>query len=134
MRIAFTVYGNPVPKGRPRVVRLKNGKSLTFTPDKTAAWEESIQGQALKHMPERLLEGPLAVTMTFYFVKPASARRRKYPHVRPDLDNAVKSVKDALNGLMWKDDAQIVDLIALKRYDSQPRVEIVIEELEEESA
>lgn len=131
MQIAFTVYGNPIGKGRPRVVRLPNGKISTFTPGPTKAWEESIQGQALAHRPDRLLEGPLVLVLTFYFVKPKGAKRRKYPHVRPDLDNTVKAVKDSLNGLIWKDDAQIVDLIAQKRYGDPPRVEIIIQELEE---
>lgn len=132
MRIGFTVYGVPVPKGRPRVVRLPTGRVHTFTPDRTRAWEQTIRAQALKHRPSAPLEGPLALVLTFYFMRPASAKRRKHPHVRPDVDNCVKAVKDALNSLMWKDDAQIVDLVALKRYGDPPRVEIVIKELEEE--
>ena len=133
MQISFTAFGNPIGKGRPRVVRLPSGKVHTFTPDRTAAWEQSIRVQALAHRPDKPLEGPLVLVLTFYLVKPSSAKRRKYPHVRPDADNLLKACLDALNGLMWRDDAQIVDLIAQKWYGDPPRVEIIIQELEEAS-
>lgn len=50
-----------------------------------------------------------------------------YPTARPDLDNLAKSILDACNGVIYKDDAQIVDLITHKRYDDSPRVEVTIQ-------
>lgn len=131
-RIAFTVYGNPLPKSRPRVVRLPNGRVHTFTPGATKAWEESIQGQALAYRPERLLDGPLALTVIFHLLRPKSLpKKRRWPDKRPDLDNLLKSVKDALNGVIWRDDAQIITLDARKYYGDAPSVEVIVEELEE---
>ncbi|MBE3586550.1 MAG: RusA family crossover junction endodeoxyribonuclease [Thermoanaerobacter sp.] len=134
--IHFTVYGHPVPKARARVVRTKNGKTVSYTPGRTADWENSIRAQALACRQEKLLngplDGPLVVAMTFYLLRPKSRpKREKWPDRRPDLDNLVKSVKDALNGIIWTDDARIVDMRARKRYDSQPRVEIVVRKVVE---
>ena len=51
------------------------------------------------------------------------------PTVKPDTDNYIKSTLDGLNGLLWADDNQIVDLVASKFYSDRPRVEIEVEEL-----
>lgn len=135
MRVEFTVYGVPLPKARPRVVRLPNGKIQTFTPDRTKAWEESIQGQALQHRPEKLFEGALLLTLGFHLMRPKSApKKRRYPDRRPDLDNLTKAVKDALNGVVWRDDAQIVAMLVYKQYGDPPRVEICVEEADDVQA
>lgn len=46
------------------------------------------------------------------------------PVVKPDTDNYIKSTLDGLNGILWEDDNQIVDLVAHKYYSDNPRVEI----------
>ena len=48
------------------------------------------------------------------------------PVVKPDTDNYIKSTLDGLNGLLWEDDNQIVDLIAHKYYSDNPRVEVEV--------
>jgi Holliday junction resolvase RusA-like endonuclease len=53
------------------------------------------------------------------------------PTSRPDTDNYIKSVQDALNGIVWKDDSQVVALIADKWYSDKPRIEIDVREVEE---
>ena len=53
------------------------------------------------------------------------------PVVKPDTDNYIKSTLDGLNGLLWEDDNQIVDLIAHKYYSDNPRVEIEVTQLNE---
>jgi Holliday junction resolvase RusA-like endonuclease len=52
--------------------------------------------------------------------------RSVFPNVKPDLDNVVKAVLDALNGVVYLDDAQVVNLVATKRYATEPRVEVYI--------
>jgi len=125
--VSLTVYGHPVPKARARTVRTKKGKSISFTPEQTASWEDSIRAQALQSRPGQLLDGPLALEATFYLLRPKSRPKKEiYPDRKPDLDNLVKSVKDALEGVIYTNDSRIVDEVVRKRYDDPPRVEITI--------
>lgn len=54
------------------------------------------------------------------------------PIVKPDTDNYIKSTLDGLNGLLWEDDNQIVKIVAEKYYSDHPRVEIEVEEVNED--
>lgn len=125
--VSLTVYGHPVPKARARTVRMKNGRTMSFTPAKTANWEDSIRAQALRSRPGQLLDGPLVMEATFYLLRPKSKPKKvKYPDTKPDLDNLVKSVKDALEGIIYTNDSRIVEEVVRKRYDDPPRVEITV--------
>ncbi len=125
--ISLTIYGHPVPKARARTVRTKSGRTVSYTPAKTESWEDSIRAQALQYRPEQLMDGPLALEATFYLLRPKSKPKRvKYPATKPDLDNLIKSVKDALEGIIYTNDSRIVDEVARKRYGDPPRVEITI--------
>lgn len=120
----FTVYGNPVPKARPRLGKAGN----VYTPSPTKQAEFLIQ-QVFRFGTDRTkLDGPVALTIYFCFKRPKSVKPGS-PHVkRPDLDNLAKTVKDALTGLAWHDDSQVIDLHAFKRYTTgKPRTEITIE-------
>jgi len=89
------VCGNPIPKGRPRVTRRG-----TYTPPRTAAWEQEIAiAFKAKYPGFEAWEGPIDIDLVFV----REDRRRC------DLDNLTKAVLDALNGLAWKDDTQIVN-------------------------
>ena len=126
----FTVYGKPVGKARPRVVRLPNGQSRTYTPRSTTSWEEMIRYQSLEHRPTTLMDGPIGVSATFYLPKPKSRRKGDvWADTKPDWDNLGKAVTDALEGLFWVNDSRIVDCRVRKVYGEPPRVEIEIEEL-----
>jgi len=83
-----------------------------------------------------LLDGPIAMTCTFYLRKPKSRIRKNstpypYPDTKPDLDNLAKTVLDALNGVVYRDDAQICALTLRKRYTTTfgPMTEIKIQRL-----
>jgi Holliday junction resolvase RusA-like endonuclease len=52
-----------------------------------------------------------------------------YPQVKPDLDNVMKAVLDALNGVVYADDSQVINLVATKRYSTDPRVEVYVHEV-----
>lgn len=78
------------------------------------------------------------MSITAYYQIPKSASKRKreqmerniiVPTVKPDADNVCKAVCDALNGVAWKDDAQIVNLIFEKHYGAEPCVKVEIEEV-----
>jgi len=125
--VEFTVYGIPVAKARARTVRLPNGTIKSYTPKKTASWEEAIRTTALEYIPSTLFDGPLVLEATFYRLKPKSKpKKHLYPDTKPDLDNLCKSVTDALEGIIFTNDSRFVDKILKKRYGEPPRVEIKI--------
>lgn len=138
-RLAIVVHGEPVGKARARVVRGRNGKIMAFTPDKTANFEALIRDEYRLHYAKRdQLEGALRVEVAAYFRTPKAFKRPERGGFdeaegvactrRPDADNVSKLCLDALNGLAWKDDAQVSDLIVSKRYSARPRVEIKVED------
>ena len=104
-----------------------------------AAQRVALAGQAMMGVTETdpgrpLLEGPVELRVMAYMPIPASWSMKKQraaalgeilPISRPDLDNCIKSIKDGCNKVIWKDDSQVVDIIAKKRYGA-PRVEIEI--------
>jgi len=138
--ISFTIQGEPVAKARARVTdrRDRNGKRITYTPEKTSAAEYDFQIQAMWHRPDIPFTGPLVLRAKFYRMIPKSFsnRRRDYaeagklrPATKPDLDNLVKLVKDAMQGIFYANDSQIVRIEAEKWYSENPRIEIILEKL-----
>jgi Holliday junction resolvase RusA-like endonuclease len=133
--IAIIIDGQPVAKGRARIAR--NG--IAYTPAKTRAFESHGRMAAQIVMDGREpLAGPLAVTVSAVLPVPASWSRRKTadalsgavrPISRPDADNYLKSALDAVNGIVWRDDSQVVDCTVRKLYGADPRLVIEIEEI-----
>ena len=135
MRVTFTVPGKPRGKGRPRVV---NGHA--YTDPQTYQYEQLIKISYLNSVParNRMHEGPLVVELQADFAPPESwSKKRKamameggLPHTsKPDLDNIVKCL-DALNGLAWHDDSQIIGIVARKEYRDRDLLTISIAEAE----
>lgn len=125
--LRFVVEGVPVPKARPRVT--KTGR--TYTPEKSAAYERLVRHIALSSMQKSglsLAETSVFVEVVAYMPIPASWPRKKRigallggirPIVRPDLDNIVKSVLDACNGVVYGDDSQVCTMVLQKRYETE---------------
>jgi Holliday junction resolvase RusA-like endonuclease len=132
-RVEIRLDGDPVAKGRPRFDR-RTGRA--YTPEKTARFEDRLAWAAQVAMKGRpLLEGALAIDFRIFLAVPASWSVKKrataladgiYPISRPDFDNYSKTV-DALNRIVWNDDAQVVTAMVRKRYSDRPRVEIFVE-------
>lgn len=101
----------PIAKGRPRMTR----RGHCYTPEKTKTFENLLRYEARAQYPYVPLEGALQIVVHFFLPKPKSCKRA-FPTVKPDTDNLLKAVCDALNGVIWKDDAQIVDMRAVKHY------------------
>lgn len=129
--IKFIVEGLPVAKGRPRVTR--NG---TYTPRKTKDYEKLVQYSFRSQYKGQALQGALKIRIDFYMYIPknTSKKRRKLkndkeilPTKRPDFDNLTKSITDALNGLAFEDDNQIVEAHIYKYYSDDPRAVVKIE-------
>jgi len=119
------VPGTPVPKGRPRFARRGNFVSA-YTDDKTASYENLVKVKAEQAMRGvALFEGPVFVTVSLYVTPPASWSQKKQraalagevmPTSKPDIDNVVKGIFDAINDVVWRDDKQVVTLAVSKRY------------------
>lgn len=134
MKIHFTVPGKPMGKQRPRV--LKSG--VAFTPNETVNYETTVKWAYISQYSDKPLEGPIAMNIRAYFAIPKSTSKNKKekmetgiirPTRKPDMDNIVKIIADALNGVAYRDDSQIVKCSIEKLYSDQPRVEIEIEEV-----
>lgn len=122
--IHFTVRMIPTAKGRPRAF-VRNGHARAYTPAKTDQAERDFIALADQHAPAAPLEGPLELKIEFRMPIPPSwsGKRQRLAlwHIsRPDLDNLVKLVTDALgrSGRWWRDDAQLARIIAAKVYSS----------------
>ena len=136
MTITLQIYGDPVAKGRARVFRDKARNTRAVTPEKTRKWEDSIKLQAIEQMRgKQMIEGAIGLTLHFYRSRPKSLAKKRWhtamPTTRPDLDNYIKAVKDALNGIVWRDDSQIITLIASKYYGDRSGVLVEIAEFTE---
>lgn len=127
----------PVQQVRPRARRVKNGISM-YDPKKVKDYKALIGKTAGSEYTGEPLKGDLIVDLTFAVAIQKSitkAERLKRvsnehrPHMRPDVDNYIKSTLDGLNGVLWDDDAQIVDLNAHKVYDVIPHVDIHVVEI-----
>lgn len=136
MRLIFTIPGEPVAKARPRVTRA----GITYTPAKTVNYETLVKELFCVTYPDHApVVVPVKMLLKAYFGIPASWSKKKQqaalygrirPTKKPDWDNLGKLVSDALNGLAYRDDAQIVEATAAKFYSDRPRVEIEITEVE----
>ncbi len=142
MTIYFTVPGPPVGKARPKVVRAKNGMSMTYTPDKTVAYEELVRlrfQESLKVRPFVPLQGALRIKIFAGYPIPKSTSKKRraamlagteLPTKKPDWDNIGKIICDALNGVAYEDDKQVTESQMRKRYlDGPGQVEVWISNL-----
>jgi Holliday junction resolvase RusA-like endonuclease len=130
--ITIRLPGLPKGKGRPRFSR-RSGRA--YTPEQTVKYETSLAWVAKQVMNGREpLDGPLRVLIVSGFPVPKSYSKAKaldarigalHPTKKPDIDNIVKLI-DALNGIVWKDDAQIVHADVRKVYSATPELAIQV--------
>lgn len=128
--IAFVVPGVPVGKGRPRFAR-RGAFVSTYTDSKTASYENLVKLAAAEAMQGRaIIDGAVAVTIALFVTPPASWSQKKQraalehatmPTSKPDVDNVIKGIFDAMNDIVFRDDKQVVDLSVQKRYAETPR-------------
>lgn len=142
MEVKFIVLGEPVPKARPRAA-YQYGKIHMYTPKKTVDYEKLIaleyKRQCYKVFDERTA---LKMGVRAFCSPPKTANGKKIteeirqkmlsgeivPIGKPDCDNLLKSVADALNGIAYTDDKQIVEMAIRKQYSDKPRIEVVLME------
>ena len=134
--VNFEVPGDPIPKGRPRFAR-RGTFVQTYTDSKTIEYETRVATQARIAMgSSEPLKGHLTVFLYLRYTVPASYTKKRveaclngleYPK-RVDLDNCYKSITDAMNGIIYADDSQIVEAHILKCYSLEPGANIMIQE------
>jgi len=135
--LEFLVPGIPQGKGRARA-SVVAGRARLYTPAKTRSFEALLREYAHSAMDgAEPMQGPLRVTVEAVFPKAPSWSRKKadaaiWHTSKPDADNLVKCL-DGLNGVVWRDDAQIADARVTKTYsnDGSAWLRVVIEQMGE---
>ena len=138
IQIMFTVYGEPVAKGRPRFST--RGKfPVAYTPEKTKAFEFEVGMMALTAMGgSKPLEGALEAFIYVTFPVPASYSKKRTEaclsdvekHTKkPDLDNVVKAICDGMDKIVFLSDSQITSIHATKVYGEVAKVEVMVRQV-----
>lgn len=143
--IKITIPGQPLQQERPRsrIVQAKGKSPFVSVYDSKRSKDNKafIAGCADKVKPPIPLDCDLEVEIIFYreLLKSFSKRKTEQalagqlrPNTKPDIDNYVKAVFDGINGIIWKDDARVVDLKTSKYYSDKPRTEVIVRTLSQE--
>lgn len=133
------VLGDPVAQGRPRFSR-QGGFVKAYDPAKSRDYKSYVRLIAVQNAPDSPVEGAIEFSLRIYRAIPKGMPKYKReaakagalrPVTKPDVSNVLKGVEDALKGVWYKDDSQIVGYGVLgKWYDERPRIEIMMRELE----
>jgi Holliday junction resolvase RusA-like endonuclease len=127
--VEFTVPGVPMGKQRPR-----HGNGTTYTPTKTVNYETFIK-EIYATEVKQMLTGPLSLTVIAFFPIPKGTSKKKQQMMldneightkKPDIDNILKIVMDALNSIAYTDDSQITSISGDKLFSDKPRLEVHI--------
>lgn len=131
----FTVCAKAVGKGRPRLTT-RGGYAHAYTPAKTREFENLVGWAAKRAMCQRppVASGrALFVQITVSIVPPLSWSKKRrsesfgaFCSKKPDTDNVAKAILDAMNGIVYEDDAQVVGLIVQKFYAEENEINIKV--------
>lgn len=105
---------DPVPKGRPRFSSFGRFPKV-YTPSATKRYEDTLKTKFRSAYKGAPIDHEIFVSVTFYLKKPKTSKNI-HPKTKPDLDNYLKAVLDAGNGILWKDDALITEIHCKKAY------------------
>ena len=139
--IKFTVLGKAETAGSKRAF-FKQGMKRPIVIDdnaKSKPWKAEVAAAAREVYDGPLLNGALAVTFTFFRPRPKGHFKKngelatagldaEFPTTKPDALKLARGVEDALTGVIYRDDAQIVTESLMKRWGEPARVEVEIEE------
>lgn len=140
--ITFIILGQPKGKQRPKVT-VQGSYAHAYTPKETANYENYVRVMYQINKDRVFLEGAIKAEITAYFPIPKSTSKKnralmlagivKYTK-KVDCDNLAKIVLDSLNGIAYKDDAQVYELFVKKLYGEKPRVVVTLTETDEQAA
>lgn len=148
LSVEFVVPGEPRAKGRARsrIAKGRTGQQFVthYTPKETVEYENLVRMAAHEAMAGAAPSSfPCAVSIWAFCSVPASWSNKKrakalagevMPTGKPDLDNLEKAILDGMNKIVFRDDAVVCDVIKRKRYAETPRVQVIVRELDAESA
>ncbi len=148
--ISLKILGEPIGKGRPKITKTKNFARL-YSPTKTVNYESRIITEYKRNYSGMVFEAnePIKAVIQACFIVPCSnyvfhkktnsvdlTRKGQSminglirPTKKPDCDNIAKICLDALNGIAYFDDSQVVELVVNKTYSRNPFVSIVLTSL-----
>jgi crossover junction endodeoxyribonuclease RusA len=136
--LTFTVLGDPQPQGSMRAFIPKGWSRavLTSSNKKMKPWRQEVAGTALAEMEKAGLECsdngvPFRLALVFRFKRPKSVRKTVlYKTTHPDTDKLIRAILDALTGIVWHDDAQVVEIRAKKEFGEHSGAQITFWELD----
>lgn len=135
--LQFVVYGKPEPQGSSKAF-VRGGRAvITSDNPKMKGWRKEVGSTARASANDYGMYGvvygkhvPVEMELRFRFMRPKSAvKSRMYPVVTPDLDKLQRAVLDALTGILYLDDAQVVKITASKVYDGIDGVVVLVREM-----
>ena len=146
--IYFIIEGPVIPKGRPKFHRItKRDKKtnklknmvVTYTPQRTLDYETKVKESYLSEYPAGIAfeKEPISMVLNIYMAVPKSVSKKKREHMicfeyptkhNGDCDNLLKSVADALNGVAYTDDCQIVHVTVNKFWSETAKAEVTLKE------
>lgn len=133
--LIFEINQPPVPQKQTQFIARK-GYCRGIDPSKLD--KQQIQWQIRPYAPSQLYEGPVQLDLTFYMPIPKGTSKPKttqmingviFPIKRPDLDNLSYLIVNAMKGIIYEDDSQIVDLNLHKRYGDAPKTVVKVIQL-----
>ena len=135
MTVTVFIPGEPQGKERPKFARA-GAHVKTYTPEKTVVYESRVRFEYIRHCKVRFPEDAvLEVDITAVFSIPKRTPKKNLagmldgsvrPTRKPDVDNIVKIILDALNGVVYKDDAKVVAVTARKIYGKDENVGVIV--------
>ena len=134
--ITFTVLGTPKPQGSMRAITGRNGKAFLKSDNEAMRpWRQEVGWTALRARSEAgyndVFAGrhvPVRVRYVFTFRPPGTMPKgRVLPAVKPDMDKLCRAIGDALKGVLYEDDGQIVESSERKVYGPVAMAEITVE-------
>ena len=147
----FTVYGEAAPQGSKRgfVIKRANGShgvAMVESSREVKSWRQQVAAAACQaRASHKLATGPIRLELHFFRSRPkthyGSGKRAtrvkdsapRYPVSKPDVDKLTRAIGDALTGILWRDDSQVVSLVACKHWGVPERCEVAVYEIDETS-
>lgn len=120
----------PTTTHQQKQVTVVKGKPIFYEPDSLKSARALLMAHLGQHVPKESIKHPVRLFVKWCFPMTQKSKNGQYKHTRPDIDNSQKLLFDCMTDLgFWKDDSQVVSLIAEKFWAELPGIYIKIEEV-----